>query len=101
MAKVKVSKRILWQAIRQHCLECCGDSPKEVRECSGGYSAEGNELEHYRCPLFPYRLGRVEGSNHPVESKTTPLQEGVKGSRTHSDSEVGVEGMPKWNLRIE
>ena len=95
MAKVKVSKRTLWQAIRKCCLECVGGSPQEVRTCSGGYSAEGNELEHYRCPLFPYRLGRVEQSNSSFKAQSTPLQEGVEGSGMHSDSEVVVEGIPK------
>ena len=87
MPKVRVSKKVLRTAIRKHCLDCCGGSPKEVQECSGGYSAEGNKLEHYRCELFPYRLGRIEGSNHLPQSKKTPLQEGVNGSGTHSDGE--------------
>ena len=34
------------KAIRAHCLECCSDSPKEVREC------------HLTgCPLWDFRLG--------------------------------------------
>ncbi len=35
------------KAIRKNCLECCNESPKEVKECT---------LEN--CPLFRYRLGK-------------------------------------------
>jgi len=34
------------KAIRYHCVECMGFSPKETREC---FSTN--------CPLFPYRQG--------------------------------------------
>lgn len=36
------------KAIRAKCLDCCGGSSKEVRDCTAGDS----------CPLFPYRLGK-------------------------------------------
>lgn len=35
------------KAIRAHCLECCGGSPKLVTDCP---SAD--------CALFPFRSGR-------------------------------------------
>ncbi len=85
MPRVKVSKKALWQAIRKHCLNCCGGSYKEIETCSGGYSPEGNPLGHYRCELFPYRLGRTYRSNHPVESQNTPSQQGVNASRMCSE----------------
>ena len=34
------------KSIRKHCLECSGQSPKEVRLCL---------ITH--CPLYPYRMG--------------------------------------------
>jgi hypothetical protein len=34
------------KAIRQHCLQCVGWVPSEVRRCTGKL-----------CPLYPYRLG--------------------------------------------
>ena len=35
------------KAIRMYCLECSGQSPKEVKECSIS-----------DCPLFKFRLGK-------------------------------------------
>ena len=35
------------KAIRKYCLQCSGDSPKEVRLCVIP-----------ECPLYPFRLGR-------------------------------------------
>ena len=35
------------RAIRAKCLDCCGGSPAEVREC---------EITH--CDLHPYRMGK-------------------------------------------
>jgi hypothetical protein len=34
------------QAIKKHCLDCAGESPKEATLC-----------EITDCPLWPYRLG--------------------------------------------
>ena len=34
------------KAVRQHCLFCCNDSPKEVRLCAAK-----------ACPLWPFRFG--------------------------------------------
>ena len=41
-----ISVRKLLKAIRSNCLECSGDSAKEVMECP-----------MYRCALYPYRMG--------------------------------------------
>ena len=35
------------KAIRAFCLECCGGSSAEVRECTSN-----------RCPLKPFRFGK-------------------------------------------
>ena len=35
------------KAVRAKCLDCCGGSPAEVREC---------EITH--CDLHPYRMGK-------------------------------------------
>ena len=35
------------KAIRFNCLDCCGWSPLEVREC-----------KIVKCPLHPYRMGK-------------------------------------------
>ncbi len=35
-------------AFRNHCLECCGYSPREVAECTAP-----------ECWLFPWRFGRT------------------------------------------
>jgi hypothetical protein len=37
------------KAIRAYCIECSGDSLKEVRECP-----------IVDCPLHPYRMGRKQ-----------------------------------------
>jgi len=62
---IKKSKK---QAIREYCLSCSGDSPKEVTLC--------HILD---CPLWPYRIGpfvsasayrtRIDKAfkNHPEE----------------------------------
>lgn len=34
-------------AARAFCLDCCGGSAKEVKECAGTH-----------CPLHPFRFGR-------------------------------------------
>jgi len=43
------------KAIRLKCLDCSGDSPKEVTECT---------LE--KCPLHPFRAGK-----NPFRKKRT------------------------------
>lgn len=35
------------KAIREFCLECCGDSPSGVKECNS-----------VKCALHPFRLGK-------------------------------------------
>jgi hypothetical protein len=34
--------------IREHCLGCCGDSPKEVKYCPCA-----------DCPIWPFRFGKT------------------------------------------
>ena len=38
------------RAVRNHCLECVGWSPLEVKNCKSPL-----------CSLFPFRLGKVPG----------------------------------------
>lgn len=47
-----MSKMTPIKSIRAKCLDCCGGSSKEVRNCTAGES----------CPLFPYRLGKRPAS---------------------------------------
>ena len=35
------------KAIREKCLDCCGNSSTEVKYCSG-----------VNCPLYPFRFGK-------------------------------------------
>jgi hypothetical protein len=51
------------KAIRQHCIECSGDSTKEVKIC-----------ELADCPLYPYRMGhnparKGMGSKDPFNNR--------------------------------
>lgn len=57
MPKVRVTKKALWKAIKEHCLECSGFSRKGRRECS----VEG-------CKLFEFRLG----PETPASEETPP-----------------------------
>ena len=41
------------KAIAKHCLECSGDSPKEVTLC-----------HLFDCPLWEYRIGARVGTKH-------------------------------------
>ena len=45
-------KKELLKIIKDHCLECCGGSVEEVKNCrsnGGKFSA---------CALYPYRMGK-------------------------------------------
>lgn len=46
-----VTKEQLLVTIRQYCLECCGNSIKEVRACRST-----------RCRLHPYRVKDAEAA---------------------------------------
>lgn len=35
------------KAIREFCLDCCGDSPSTVKDCTS-----------VNCALYPFRLGK-------------------------------------------
>jgi hypothetical protein len=50
------------QAVRQHCLWCCNDSPKEVRLCA----SKG-------CPLWPYRFGKKPTEELLAEVRDVPV----------------------------
>jgi len=57
------------KAIRKHCIECMGFSPRLVSKCP----AEG-------CALYPYRMGRNParkgkgGGRPPKKTEKTPTQ---------------------------
>ena len=42
------SKSGVLRALRANCVECCGDSPEEVKYCSA-----------IDCALWPYRFGKT------------------------------------------
>lgn len=48
------TKKEILLAIREHCLECCSGSWKEVEMCS--YSVPFASKR--RCKLWPYRFGK-------------------------------------------
>ena len=67
---VKVSKRILWRAIRAKCLDCSGGSVKERQLCPVT-----------DCPLYPYR-------NTPeYENRVTAGQVNEKDAKKVSEVE--------------
>ena len=53
------------KAIRAFCLECCGGSSAEVRECTSS-----------NCPLKPFRLGK-----NPYRSKREMTEEQKAAAR--------------------
>jgi hypothetical protein len=46
------TKGKILKAIREKCLDCCCNSPKEVKLCQVGNNPKGN-----RCSLYPFRFG--------------------------------------------
>lgn len=47
------TKKEILDAIREQCLDCCGGSWKEVKNCSCRITPGG----HRMCPLYPFRFG--------------------------------------------
>ena len=47
------TKKEILQAIREHCLDCCDGSWRDVRDCTSILTPEGTR----RCKLYPYRFG--------------------------------------------
>lgn len=43
---IKVSKNVLWKAIRAQCVECMGGQMYDVSGCSAK-----------KCSLYPFRMG--------------------------------------------
>jgi len=48
------------KSIRAYCLDCCGDSPKEVRCCPSS-----------ECPLHPFRMGKNPNAKRKMKKGTT------------------------------
>ena len=65
MAKGKIKVYTPLRAIRRKCLDCCCESPQEVRECTVK-----------TCTLYPYRMGRRPSGDEFVDSKGKPLKRG-------------------------
>jgi hypothetical protein len=53
------------KAIREFCLECCGDSNAEVKRCAS-----------VRCPLHPFRFGK-----NPYRTKREMTEEQKEAAR--------------------
>lgn len=51
------------KAIREHCIDCCGGSRKEVRLCPAA-----------NCALHPYRMGHRP---RPAEADPAALETGA------------------------
>jgi hypothetical protein len=73
-------------SIRAYCLECCGNSPKEVRFCP-----------LTDCPLWPFRFGsKPKAATRRLGKKGEDLldasnfQEGAKFDPNQSVSELGA-----------
>jgi hypothetical protein len=52
------------QAIREHCLDCCGGSPQEVRLCPA-----------VRCAKWPFRMGVNPWRAPPSEARRAASRE--------------------------
>ena len=67
------------KAIRLRCLDCCGESFLEVRECPAR-----------RCALWPYRLGHgwQNPSDPPATARSGP-QERTEATRRPMTLESG------------
>jgi len=68
---VKVPKSQLWKAIREHCLECSGDSFRERELCTVK-----------NCNLWPYRFGHA--------CKSSQTGDAIDGKRPASGGEGRV-----------
>ncbi|OGS22182.1 MAG: hypothetical protein A2252_04230 [Elusimicrobia bacterium RIFOXYA2_FULL_39_19] len=55
MPKVSVSKAQLWKDIRLNCLECLGDSDREVQLCTSP-----------ECKVYKRRFGRPLRDTDPM-----------------------------------
>ena len=63
------------KAIKKHCLECSGNSKKELRECVIN-----------NCPLYPYRMGKNpnrkgiknNGSSNVLQQKNEQMSINIK-----------------------
>ena len=54
------------KAVREKCLDCCGDNRAEVRRCTA-----------VACALWPFRMGVNPFYGHRQEAAETPQTEGV------------------------
>lgn len=74
------TKAELLQAIRKHCLECCGGSWAEVRDCTPMITPSGER----RCTLYPYRFGS--------DPKPARKSDNLDGHRHNSEKDMEMSG---------
>ena len=75
------SKKALWKAIDQFCVECMGGSKAEIKKCTAP-----------TCPLYPWRLGADnsvyktgrKATGKPFKKQTAHAAEGVSGAKNGS-----------------
>lgn len=71
------------EAIRAHCLDCCGGSPQEVRYCT----ATG-------CPSWPFRTGKNPWRAPMSDERREALRQRSPFAKPHKteDAEAGTIG---------
>ena len=76
------SQRNPLKAIRRHCINCSGGSPRAVEECPCSECA----LFSFRMGVNPFRKGASQKSISSILGQNTPLGD---ASESTSDKEVG------------
>lgn len=67
----------LWKAIKEHCLECAGETPKEVTLCQA-----------IDCRLWTYRFGC-----HPKSSRYADRMAAAKENFVNDFAEMKKDGV--------
>lgn len=64
-------------SIRQHCLWCCCESKKEVRQCPAK-----------DCTLYPFRLGRnpFQKRTNLTDEEKQKIAKRLRSSRKHENN---------------
>ena len=73
------TKTVLLQTVRQHCLNCCSGSYKDVENCASGPNAK----PYSTCALWVFRLGK-----DPDEPSEAMKEKGRKITRSRKIREV-------------
>lgn len=116
-------KKTPLRAIRAFCLECCGDSPKEVELCTANErdirAAREDGIPYEVCSLYGFRFGKKPrrgrikvlrairkkclecccGSSHEVDLCTNPNCSLFEYRKGHNPKRRGIlkgwQGKPK------